>query len=135
MPQAKKRRGVSNQSTRKIIGGASRTGISIEREIDQAHVPKMIQKKPIKKATKPPMSSQKKTRGGGPSKYMEEIIRLNIVELIHNYDRLQTRKRIEAVFLAGRSLIKEVDEEDLDVSSEFPCNFKQTEGEINNKLD
>ena len=39
------------------------------------------------------------------------------------------------MFLAGRSLIKEVDEEDLDVSTEFPSNFKQTEGEINNKLE
>jgi hypothetical protein len=57
------------------------------------------------------------------------------VELIHNYDKLQTKKRIKAVFIAGRSLIKEVDEEDLDVSTELPSNFKQTEGEINHKLD
>jgi hypothetical protein len=37
--------------------------------------------------------------------------------------------------LASKSLIKEVDEEDLDVSAELPSNLKQTEGMINLKLE
>jgi hypothetical protein len=84
-------------------------------------------------APKPPISAAKSK--SGPSKYMLEVIRLNFVELIHNYDRLQKKKRIEAVTLASKSLIKEVDEEDLEVSTELPIAFHQTEGLINRKLE
>ena len=37
--------------------------------------------------------------------------------------------------LAGQSQIKEVDEEDLEVSAELPINLKQTEGLINRELE
>lgn len=45
------------------------------------------------------------------------------------------KKKIAAVKLAGKSQIKEVDEEDLEVSAELPVNLKHTEGLINQKLE
>ena len=65
---------------------------------------------------------------------MQEILRLNLVELIHNYDKFQMKKRVSAVVLASKSLIKEVDEEDLEVSAELPIDLKNTEGLINREL-
>ena len=45
VPQAKKRRGISNQSTRKIIGGASRRDASIDKShATLDHQPKIIVK-------------------------------------------------------------------------------------------
>ena len=55
--------------------------------------------------------------------------------MIHNYDKLQMKKRVALVKLAGKSQIKEVDEEDLEVSAELPVNLKHTEGIINQKLE
>ena len=66
--QPRKRRGVSNQSTRKIIGGSSRREVSYDRDLE--HVPKIVQKKPVgKKVPVKPPSGQKRKRTG-PSKYM-----------------------------------------------------------------
>lgn len=103
--------------------------MSYDRDLE--HVPKIVQKKPVsKKVPVKPPSGQKKKRTG-PSKYMQEILRLNIVEMIHNYDKLQMKKRVAAVKLAGKFQIKEVDEEDLEISAELPVNLKHTEGIIN----
>jgi predicted transcriptional regulator len=45
------------------------------------------------------------------------------------------KKRIQAVVLASKSQIKEVEEEDLEVSAELPSKLKQTEGKINMELE
>ena len=39
-----------------------------------------------------------------PSKYMLEIIRRNFVELIHKYDKLQAKKRAEAMGVTKRNI-------------------------------
>lgn len=136
MPQLKKRRGVSNQSNRVIIAAPSRREQSAEKEIDPTHKPKIVQKlKMTKEQNTEKKLAPSSKKGKGPSKYMQEVIRLNFVELINNYDKLQMRKRIDAVFMASKSLIKEVDEEDLEVSTELPVTFHQTEGIINKKLE
>ena len=49
-------------------------------------------------ATKPPIGVQSSGKGRKPlSKYMKEIIRRQLVELIHKYDIHQKTKRIEAL--------------------------------------
>jgi hypothetical protein len=83
---------------------------------------------------KPPSGHKRPAAKATPSKYMQEILRLNLVELIHNYDKFQMKKRVSAVVLASKSLIKEVDEEDLEVSAELPIDLKNTEGLINREL-